>query len=167
MFPEALKAKLRTFADRGGDVLISGSNIGTDIWSQVYPVQEDSLAREDSKRFVQDVLGYKWIANYASRVGVATPMRNKLIQDMPQDLKVAFYNQPNEEMYCAETPDGLLPASDKSAIILRYTDTNIGAGIAFDSGRWQAVTFGFPLEIVKCPAQRTALMKSALDFFKK
>lgn len=167
VFPEALRTNIRNFAERGGDVLVSGANIGTDVWSQIYPVQKDSLNREDSKRFVQDVLGYKWIANYASRTGVAAPMRNKLIKDLPQDLKVAFHNQPNEEIYCAETPDGLLPASDKSAIILRYTDTNIGAGIAFDSGRWQVVSFGFPLEIVKCPAQRTALMKSALDFFKK
>ena len=49
---------------------------------------------------------------------------------------------------------------------MRYTDTHIGAGIAFDGGKWQAVSFGFPLEIIKCEDQRTALMKVALDFFK-
>lgn len=167
VFPEALRSNIRNFTSAGGDVLISGSNIGTDIWSKVYPVQLDSLNREDSKKFAQEVLGYKWIANYASKAAVAAPMRNKILTNMPQDLKVAFHNTPNEEIYCAETPDGLLPASDKSAIIMRYTDTHIGAGIAFDNGKWQVVSLGFPLEIVKCEHQRTALFKTALDFFNK
>ncbi|MBQ9185903.1 MAG: xanthan lyase [Bacteroidales bacterium] len=167
VFPEALRSSIRKFTSAGGDVLVSGSNIGTDIWSKVYPVQQDSLNREDTKKFAQEVLGYKWIANYASKTAVAAPMRNKLINDMPEDLRVSFYNEPNEKIYCVETPDGLLPFSDKSAIIMRYTDTHIGAGIAYNAGGWQVVSFGFPIEVVKCEKQRTELMRVALDFFKQ
>lgn len=164
VFPEALRNSLRKFTSAGGDVLVSGANIGTDIWSSVYPVQKDSL--DNAKKFAQEVLGYKWIANYASKVAVAAPMRNKLIADMP-DVLVSFHNTPNEEIYCVETPDGLLPASSKSTIILRYTDTNIGAGIAYNSGGHQVISLGFPLEVVKCENQRTTLMRMALDFFKQ
>ena len=167
VFPEALRNSITAFTKRGGDVLVSGANIGTDIWSFVFPHQKDTTDCEKAKTFTKEVLGYKWITNYASKSAVVKPMRNKLVNGMDENLRVNFYNTPNEDIYCVETPDGLLPASEKSTIIMRYTDTHVGAAIAFDSGTYQVISMGFPLEVVKCPAQRTELMKTALEFFKK
>lgn len=167
VFPERLRSSIRKFVSDGGNILISGSNIGTDIWSRIYPTQQDSTDREDAKRFAQEILGYKWIANYASHTAQAAPMRNGIIEDIPQDLTVDFHNYPNEEIYCVETPDGLLPSSGKSAIIMRYTDTNIGAGIAFDSGQWKVVSFGFPIETVRDKDLQKKLIQLSLDFFGK
>ena len=167
VFPEALRNSITAFTNRGGDVLVSGANIGTDIWSFVFPHQKDTTDCEKAKTFTKEVLGYKWITNYASKSAVVKPMRNKLVNGMDENLRVNFYNTPNEDIYCVETPDGLLPASEKSTIIMRYTDTHVGAAIAFDSGTYQVISMGFPLEVVKCPAQRTELMKTALEFFKK
>lgn len=168
VFPKKLQESIGRFCDRGGNLIISGSHIGTDIWSGIYPVQTDSLLRASTKTFATNVLGFKWITNYASRTATVSPFKNKVIGNLPEDLNLSFINTPNEVIYCAETPDGLLPAdNEKSAIILRYSDTNIGAAVAYAPGTYKVITLGFPIELITCDCKRKALIKTALDFFEE
>ncbi len=167
VFPEALQNSIRSFCDSGGNVLISGANIGTDVWDRVYPVNKDSVATLKAKDFVTSVLGYKWITNYASKTANVKALRNTVISDVPENLSFDFVNYLNEDIYCVETPDGLLPANDHAAIFLRYTDTNVGAGIAYKGKGYRVVSLGFPLEVIKCDKKRSILMNAALEFFNK
>ena len=82
--------------------------------------------------------------------------------------KFQFNNNLNEACYVVESPDSFYPANDKNgATIMRYSENNLISGIACDKGAYQTVIVGFPFETIVDEAQRDALMKSTLEFFKR
>ena len=166
VFPAEMQAALKEFTAAGGHVLASGSYIATDIWDQVYPVQIDSVFRVESKKFAQKVLGYKWGANFGSRTAVARPAPNKVFSSIDGG-KYAFHNEMNDECYCVEAPDGLVPASKKGAIIMRYADTNTPAAICHQGENYRTTCFGFPLETLKKEEDIYKLITATLQYFSK
>ncbi len=167
VFPVALQRALRKYTRDGGNVLISGANIGTDVWDRIYPtVQHDSTYAADTKQFVTDVLGYKWVTNYASPKAELYSMKNELLPEF-FIRPFSFHNKKNETIYCVETPDGILPASDKAETFLRYSDTHISAGVCFEGDGYKTVSLGFPIEVVKEKDAVKALFNTAFEFFKK
>ncbi len=166
VFPEKLQDALRKYTSGGGNVLISGSNIGTDVWDQIYPaVHKDASYVSKTKRFVEDVLGYRWLTNYASRSGMLWVMRSKMIDTDPVTVRFGFHNEPNEKVYCVETPDGLIPAAKKSSTFLRYTDTNISAAVCADMDTYRTISFGFPLEVLMDSEDIERLIGLSLNWF--
>ena len=147
-------------------MLVSGSYIATDIWDRVYPVQADSTFTVESKNFAQKVLGYRWGADFGSRKGIARPVASKVFPALASG-KYAIYNEMNEQSYCVEAPDGLVPASKKGSIIMRYSDTNTPAGICHQGDTYRTVCFGFPLEILKEEENLNSLITATLQYFSK
>lgn len=166
VFPAEMQKAIRAFTAAGGHMLVSGAYIATDIWDRVYPVQADSTFTVDSKAFAQKVLGYKWGANFGSRKGVARPAPNKIFPAIDAG-KYGFFNEMNSDSYCVEAPDGLVPASKKGAIIMRYADTNTPAGICHQGTNYRTVCFGFPLETLKDEKQINSLITATLQYFSK
>lgn len=166
VFPAQLQKAIRTFTEGGGHMLVSGSYIATDIWDRVYPVQADSTFTVESKNFAQKVLGYRWGADFGSRKGIARPVASKVFPALASG-KYAIYNEMNEQSYCVEAPDGLVPASKKGAIIMRYSDTNTPAGICHQGDTYRTVCFGFPLEILKEEENLNSLITATLQYFSK
>ena len=166
VFPAEMQTTLKGFTSKGGHLLVSGSYIATDIWDQVYPVQTDSLFRVESKKFAQKVLGYKWGANFGSRTAVASPAPNKVFPALDGD-KYSFHNEMNEACYCVEAPDGLVPASRKGAIIMRYADTNTPAAICHQGENYRTTCFGFPLETLENEEDIYNLITATLQYFNK
>ncbi len=60
-----------------------------------------------------------------------------------------------------------MPASDKGATIMRYSENNIAAGSAFDGGAYRTVVIGFPFETIVGADEREHLMKQVLNFLNK
>lgn len=146
IFTEPVMKAITDFCAKGGDILISGSYIGTDAWSQIYPFTPDEASRTKMKEFIQNTLGYKWVTNYATRKGEVWPMTNSAV-DMASRLgKVSFHQERNPRIYNVETPDGIVPSSKDSHTILRYSDTNISAATLFRNKGYKAACFGFPIE---------------------
>ena len=166
VFPAEMQTALKDFTSKGGHLLVSGSYIATDIWDQVYPVQTDSLFRVESKKFAQKVLGYKWGANFGSRTAVARPAPNKVFTAIDGG-KYGFHNEMNSTCYCVEAPDGLVPASKKGAIIMRYADTNTPAAICHQGENYRTTCFGFPLETLKNEEDIYKLITATLQYFNK
>lgn len=167
VFPQKMQDALRSFTSEGGNVLISGSNIGTDVWDSVFPVKCDSTFRANSMDFVQNVLGYRWICNYASRSARVSPVPEYLSEFNIGNLsgEISFANVPNSRIYCVETPDGLAPASDTAKAFLQYSDTRIPAGICYDAGAYKAVSIGFPIETVDSTEAIYEIISSSLKYF--
>lgn len=163
VFPVKLQKAIKNYTSKGGNILISGAHIGTDVWDKVFPVEIDSAYRANTKKFVKDVFGYKWRTNYASKAAKVIVYKNEAI-DIPCDGAISYFNKPNEEIYCAETVDGLIPASEKSSIFLKYEDSLIPAGIYYLGNGYKSVSVGFPLELVKDKEQKNSIIKSILDF---
>ena len=167
VFPEGLQQAIRTFAGEGGNIIVSGSNIGTDIWDRVYPVSPDSTYRAGAKKFAEEVLGWRWRTNYASRSGKVWPVRVKGIDLQGLPPQMGFASVPNGRIYCVETPDGLSPAGKKSHTFLRYKDTNISAAVCCDKGSYRAISFGFPIETLENESDIEKLLTTTLKFFEQ
>ena len=166
VFPAGLQKVLKDFTGAGGDLIVSGADIATDTWDQVFPISVDSLARVSDKSFVTGVLGYGWASSYGSGSGVVTQARKS-----PLDFtlgEIRYWNELNTEMYCVENPDGLKPAGKHSEALLTYEDTGVCAAVLYSPGTYTAISFGFPLEAVKDRAAMERLLGVSLrQCFKK
>ena len=168
VFPKELQDEIRKFTSKGGNVLISGAHIGTDAYDLIYPrVTIDEASRADTQKFIEEVLGYKWLTNYATRNAEVRTMKSAMMTGVPLPRPFKFHNAYNEEVYFAETPDGLLPSNDKGSTFLRYSDTNISAGVCYEGNGYKTVSLGFPIEVIKQKEDMGSLMKTVMEFFQK
>lgn len=162
VFTPEMQQALTAFTSKGGNVLVSGANIGTDIWSSVYQIETDSTFRADSRKFAQKVLGYNWRTNHASRRGIAEPAKGSSVQFSDS---VSFRNTPNPIFYSVETPDGLVPSDRNGFSIMTYPDTEVSAGIAYEGKGYRTVCLGFPIEAVCEEKDLYDIIKTTLEFF--
>ena len=84
----------------------------------------------------------------------------------PRGIKkpLEFYHGRNEKSYWVETPDGILPASASAQTFLRYTDTNVSAGIAYDGDNYRVISMAVPLEVFVSEKDRRALMSAGISW---
>ncbi len=189
VFPDELQTALSDYASRGGHILVSGSNIGTDIWDKVYPYDKDTLFVDRSLTFAKKVLGFRWSRNNASRSGeVKVVARGRGVVEASGDgsgsvgdgmslsdarsmfsdgIKTLRFNMDySEHIYKVDAPDGLNPASSGSATIFRYADSNSSAGVVFTApDGHRVVSFGFPLETIVSEEDLNGIIASTLEFF--
>ena len=162
VFSKEMQKSLKDFSSRGGNMLISGAYIGTDVWSQIYPVQVDSTFRAETGRFVKETLGYRYVTGKASRKGAAKPVVNKTVAGLPA---CEITMQKNPSIYCIESPDGIAPASKSAQTIYRYSDSGISAGVAYEGDGYRCISLGFPLETLKDPEDIHNIISTTLIYF--
>ena len=163
VFSSGMQDALKAFTSGGGNVLVSGAYIGTDIWDSVYPVQVDSVFKEKSIKFASGVLGYKWMSNTSTRRAEVRGVSNALASFG----KYSFHNEPNEDVYSVESPDGIVPSSKNGKTVLRYADTGISAGVCFEGDGYRTVCLGFPVETLRDEQNIDDIITITLDFFEK
>ena len=166
VFTPMLQTALKQFAENGGNILVSGSYIGTDLSGNIFPIQKDSIFMENSIKFAADVLGYRWRTGQASRTGQVKAVRNELVQFT--DLgTVSFYNEVNPVCYSVESPDGIIPESESAKTVLRYSDTGVSAGVGYEGAGYRTVCIGFPIETLQNKEDINKIINITLDYFKK
>lgn len=134
VFPKELKSALKEWCGKGGNLLVSGANIGSD---------------ERGSGFTESLLGYSCLPGPGTAAGV--------IGDME------FYNRINSDCYCVESPDALEPASRKASVMLIYPLTNRPAAVSFKGKGYKTVSIGVPIETVKSESNRIKLLKESLQ----
>lgn len=162
----AIQKTLTEFASRGGNILVSGSYIGTDITGGIFPVQKDSIFQENSIKFAKEVLGYRPMCGQASRRAMLKAVRNPYV-DLGGMGVFGFHNEVNPDCYSVESPDGIVPASASGSTILRYNDSGISAGVAHEGTGYRTVCLGFPVETLREETDIDSIIHITLDFFKK
>ena len=154
VFPGALQQALRTFTAGGGNLILSGSYIGTDAWDSVY--QGVPKAPDSTRSFIKQVLGYQWVTNFGDYSGIVQPYAGS-------GLPTVSYNRAwSPLMYRVDNADGIAPAGKDSRILLRYQGTDIPAATLYNGKGYRVTAFGFPLET---SPQLDALIKSTLSLF--
>ncbi len=167
VFPYEIQKALKEFTADGGNVLISGAHIGTDVWDRIYPMEIDSAYVADTKKFVREVLGYKWTRNRGCRSGEAGMVDNETIGTSEGEI-FDFHNEINPVCYSVESPDAISPVSSKTgSTFLRYRDTRLTAGVCFEGKGYRTVSLGFPIETLKDEKQIDSIIGLTLEFFKK
>ena len=151
VFPDGLQQALRVWSRRGGNILISGSRIATDVWADIYGNKPDSARVESTKAFVTQVLGYKWASSYGTNTGE--------LAGMP------FYSEFNEDCYAVPHPDGLRNADAGGSVWLRYGNSGVPAAVRFSAPTHKVVSIGVPLECMMRETDRERLIREALEFF--
>ncbi len=162
-FPAALQQRLREATAGGSSVFVSGSYVATDLWDN--PFSSPEVAEAD-KAFARDVLGYNWRVGQATVEGGAYEVDTRFPAFTGGSYN--FAQKLNEDIYAVESPDSFYAADPKrGCTLMRYTENNLVAGIAFDGGDYRTVVLGFPFETIDSTDAREGLMNQILNFFKK
>ena len=166
IFPAEMQDAIRSFTSEGGNVLVSGAYIGTDVWSQIYTFDIDKEAQKSAQKFASDVLGYKWVRGYAGRSGEVAYAANEFMSGS-EGKAGSFYNEINPEHYCVETPDGIAPAGKSGKVMMKYADTDISAAVCHQGKGYRTVCIGFPIETFKQDESLDKIISTTLEFFRK
>ena len=143
----------------GGNVLLTGAYVASDIWDKEHPAQAEM-------NFAKNVMGYTWVDGRATLLGEAysVPTTLKMSDGMSN---LTFYNQLNSDFYAVESPDAIKASDERGATILRYKENNIPAGIASSRNGYKTVVVGFPFETIKSENERDEFMQRVMNFFEK
>lgn len=156
-YPRALQQKITAHCDAGGDIFVSGSYVATDLW-------DNERATDADREFASNILGYKWRVGQAAIMGKVYEVQSRFHQF--KNWSSSFNNQLNEDCYAVESPDSFYPSNmEKGATIMRYSENNLVAGIAFDAEKYRTVVIGFPFETITDATAQVSLMKQILNFF--
>ena len=137
----------------GGNFFVSGAYLGTDLLDDTSKVS-----------FAKRVLKYKWRTDHAAKGGYVYANNERLFGE---DKNYTFVTDFHPDIYGAENPDGIEPADESNAItVLRYSENNVSAGVAWNGDSYNTVVLGFPFECIISENERNAMMKRILDFFK-
>ena len=157
VFSTGLMNALTNYTRGGGNVLMTGAYVGSDIWDKEKPLGNE-------KNFAQNVMGYTWVDGRATLRGevYSVPTVLKLSDGMSN---LHFHNTLNSDFYAVESPDAIKASDDRGATIVRYSENNIPAGIASSRNGYKTVVLGFPFETIKSDSERDEFMERVLNFF--
>lgn len=155
-FSKETQEAITAYCKQGGNIFVSGAYVGSDLWDNRLAKAEDA-----DKKFATEVLKYKWRVGQAATTGKVTSAASPFTAFTGN---YSFHNELNPDTYVVESPDAIEPASEGAHTIMRYTENNLSAGVAY-SGDYKTCIMGFPFESIRTEAERDALMKAILSFF--
>jgi len=150
VFPKTLREKVTDYFNGGGKIFLSGSYLGTDLYSD-----KDS----SGILFANSVLKFKLKTDHAVKVGKFYSIDEKYLS-IKSDFE--FNTTFNDSIYKVEAPDELGNVKD-SEVLLRYSENNFTAGVGYKD-KYGVVVLGFPFETILGEKQRAILMKSILNY---
>ncbi|MBR6270100.1 MAG: xanthan lyase [Bacteroidales bacterium] len=168
VFPEDLQIRLARYASGGGNLIVSGAYIASDLWDPVYGFPSDTTYIRKhiapAISFVTNFLKYKCMSTQATTTGklrsVAAPTTVRY------GVNYSFNTQPNPLRYHVESPDAIVPAEESRAFTVFRYDNNLSAGVAYLGDDYRAVSLGFPIEALSSQEQIDALVASILKMMK-
>ena len=155
-FSQSMQQAITTYCQQGGNLFVSGSYVGTDLWNNRLTPPD-----ETDKKFATEVLKYQWRVNQAAAEGcvksVASPFGKP-------NGDYHFHNKLNADCYVVEAPDAIEPASPEAYTFIRYSENNLSAGVAY-RGNYKTCVLGFPFETLRTAEERNRLMEAIMAFF--
>lgn len=159
-FSPAMEQILERYASLGGNILVSGSYLGSDLWTNA-----DAAPTAADRRFAKTTLHYSWRDSRAARTGrvrlVSSPWNNAA------GNAYAFCQWRGSDVYAVESPDAIEPEGEGAHTVMRYDESGLSAAVACrgTAGRGSTVAVGFPLETLMGEKARTELMGKVAEFF--
>ena len=148
----------RYLQEQGGRLFTSGAYVATDLWDN--PLAK---ALDADKKFATDILKFKWRVNQAATSGGIHTVQSTLSQ-VGQHFD--YNNTFSEDCYIVESPDALEPSEPAAQTVMRYTQNNLSAAVAYRGERYATFTMGVPFETIHDQVSRQALMQVVLETLK-
>ena len=143
-FSTPLRQAITDFTRQGGNLLLSGSYIGSEMNSP------------SEMQFTENVLKYTFGGSMAGTTTGTVSGANS---------SFTFPIQINEKSYAVHAPDCILPIGGAYSTFV-YTPGNYGAGIAYKGTDYRTFVLGFPLESIQGAKERGSIMRAILGFFR-
>jgi len=153
-FPPPLQARLTAYCRQGGNLLISGAYVATDLFM-------DRDKDHPDIEFGRSVLKIDWVTNHAARHGQVQAVHP--LFPLPQTIR--YSAAAPGDRYPVEAPDAFTGV-DGAFTVMRYAENGFSAATAYD-GDYRLIVLGFPFESILSAQDRESVMRSALAFFAK
>ena len=160
-FPRKLRNALTGFLDKGGDLIVSGQYVASDL--------RDTRNDNDAARWGEEVLCITVPDSIAPTLGgridgMAAPLKSSL-----ESRRYTYSNTLNADQYIVESPDAIIatPKADEAATFLRFSDTDAAAGLLIRDGKSRRAVMSVPFESICDADQRNLLMKEMLDWIER
>ena len=143
-FSSPMQRILTSFCQSGGNLLISGAYIGSDM--------DNSQGNRD---FIQNILKYRYgnsLKTDGDKIAVQGLGRTFTLPRLP-----------NEQSYPVTSPDCILPMSPAFPV-MTYATGNASAAVAYQGSDYRTFIMGFPFESIREETSRNAIMASILHF---
>lgn len=157
-FPSRLQHELREFIHHGGDLIVSGAYVASDLL--------DYRSPDGSREFAEEVLGINLAEGPKSMTG---RVALKPIKGFAGSNKaISYSNNLNDKQYIVEKPDVLSPSGRiDSEVFMTFSDTDMPAGILTKKGKSKGAVMSVPFESIKDKGERDKLMIEILNYFNK
>ena len=152
VFPAEMQALIQRYCEGGGSLFLSGSYIGTDLFSNS---ERDSAGI----KFARGTLRFAWATGHAARTGVVVSVDSSFYRT---DQTIQFNVELSPDVYIVEAPDALIPAEGGKQV-MRYAENLFGAGVAYKE-EYGVVALGFPFETILDTRARDDLMRAIIRF---
>ncbi len=156
VFKPELVGKLNDYLNNQGNLLITGSYIGSDVFAKD---ECDSSAI----KFLEDKLHYTWGNETANSNGKITSRTNV---ELLFGSHYSYFNEPNRYRYYVTSPDVLQPINGGETV-LRYANTTQVAGVMYNGKDYKTVVSAIPFETIKSRKQRNEFMRTVIKFFEQ
>ena len=141
-FSPIMQQLITDYCRRGGNILVSGSYIGSNMNSP------------SALGFTENILKYSFGGSMGGKTSGTIYGANTHFT-IPCTV--------NEKTYAVPAPDCLTPVAPAYSTFI-YTPSNYSAGIAY-KGNYRTFVLGFPFESIEGVQQRTRIMSAILGFF--
>lgn len=150
-FSSTEQARVTTYLNNGGNLFVSGSEIGFDLWAQ---------GNAADRSFLNNLLKTAYGADSANSYN-ASGVAGTIFEGISLQFDNGTFGH-----YNVNSPDVLNP-SGGSVTAMRY-HTGTSAAIHYDGapdGRGQVIVLGFPFEMIVNSLHRELVMTSVLEAF--
>lgn len=144
-------------------VTLLGRHIAGDLNGDMADYMRNFDDRFTMNRLASDIFRFQWSNGYASSSGQVRTVTNPYGLFGDKCMTMSFPTAPNPEIYCAASPDAIIPYDNSSYTFMRYGAGNTSAAVAY-SGTYRCVSFGFPIETITSQHQIDTLMREVIKF---
>lgn len=142
-FSSAMQRVITSYCQSGGDLLVSGSYLGSDMSNS-----------QGNREFTEKILKYGFQSSLTDR-------SSGQIKGLGRTVSIP--RTANEKAYAVTTPECIVPV-DTAFPVFTYASNNQSAGIAY-KGNYRTFILGFPFESIESETDRATIMAAILGFF--
>ncbi len=142
----AIQDALSSYLDGGGNLLLTGSYLGSDMCSTV-----------QGEKFLEEKLHL----NYR---GAVTDIEEDVVTGIKSNININ--RKPNREFYALPRPEILEP-NGKATAIMTYKKQRYSAGIGYNGKDYNCIVIGFPFESITNEKDRNKTMQAFIKYLSK